>query len=103
MTITPKSPEDVLRELEEMTQPYCASGCGCYQDGLGPAHEGRCVTKCNSLEEREAWLRTSLASILLWVKEEIPKGDNYPTDRIIGFNDCRSLLQKKAEEIMNDV
>lgn len=101
-----------MEEFRDATQPYCGSGCGCYEDGV-PGHEGQCVTKCNTLEEQRAWLRSSMASLLCYMAERMPKklekhqGPKKCGEReamfIGGVNsaldDCRTLLIEEARRI----
>lgn len=87
--MTPKSPEEIVKELEEM---------------LNGERE---VSKYFPGAVGGQWLRSSLASVLLWATEEMPEDSGLYAEQNkqawqLGVDDCRSLLIKKAREIVND-
>lgn len=99
--MTPKSPGQIMEEYDSFPMNWC--------DGCKTAIS--CAT--------EDWLRSSLASVLLWAAEEMPKRESidkhkylegeqraYAYGESVGFNTgaalCRSILIEKAKELLRD-
>lgn len=90
--ISPKSPEEILTEALPQYKHF---------------HGG-----LSTPSEMQGFLRSSLASVLLWASEQMPPNllpielpydeDTFEHGRNNAITDCRSLLIEKAKEITKE-
>lgn len=86
---TPKSPEQIMEEYESLPVNWC-DGC---KAGI------TCTT--------DEWLRSSMASLLCYMAERMPKEEFGYCDACPGWDnaidDCRTLLIEEARKIAKDM
>ena len=107
---TPKSPEQIMEELNEMLNPKARIVHDPNGGSISAIHWDKPSPTSESVQ---TWLRSSMASLLCYMAERMGKKENIVHDAIFPavaehaanntIDDCRTLLIEEARKIVKDM